>query len=274
MHVYQHVACAVLPQLVVHKLVLVSDNKTRPKREPLPGGRPGSTAPRDSTFGRVEREAPRRDRALRDSWQSSSALGSPASSTYRPAPVGRGSRAAPDRLSSDNSRGSLDNGRESFAPSSSNSSSSRGVFRTQSGPPLRDREDFGFGSASGSYNDSPGFKPAAARGLPLTGRVQAEKVHYIVGLLGHHYNTCRPTLYWLLHTVHGMHGCIITRVSVPIWGGTELVNLVMQPGIMMLAAQGSGFRPDRKASISRLATVATNQVFQRYPHAKHLAAKS
>lgn len=135
------------------------------------GGRSSSsTAVRDSTFGRPEREAPRRDRALRDSWQSSSALGGSTSSSYRPAPAGRGGRAPPDRLPSDNSRGSL----ESFAPSTS-SSSSRAVFRTQSGPPLRDREDFGFGSGAGSYNDSPVFKPAAPRGMPLTGRGPVDK---------------------------------------------------------------------------------------------------
>lgn len=149
------------------------DNKTRPKREaPITGGRPGSTAIRDNTFGRPEREVPRRDRALRDSWQSSSALGSSTSSSYRPAPAGRGSRAPPDRLPSDNSRGSLDNTRDSFAPSTS---SSRAVFRTQSGPPLRDREDFGFGSGAGSYHDAPAFKPAAPRGVPLTGRGPLDK---------------------------------------------------------------------------------------------------
>jgi len=128
---------------------------------------------RDSTFGRPEREVPRRDRALRDSWQSSSALGSSTSSSYRPAPAGRGSRAPPDRLPSDNSRGSLDNTRDSFAPSTS---SSRAVFRTQSGPPLRDREDFGFGSGAGSYHDAPAFKPAVPRGVPLTGRGPVDKV--------------------------------------------------------------------------------------------------
>ncbi len=151
-----------------------SDNKTRPKREaPITGGRPGSTAIRDNTFGRPEREVPRRDRALRDSWQSSSALGSSTASSYRPAPAGRGSRAPPDRLPSDNSRSSLDNTRDSFAPSTS---SSRAVFRTQSGPPLRDREDFGFGSGAGSYHDAPAFKPAAPRGVPLTGRGPIDKV--------------------------------------------------------------------------------------------------
>ncbi|DBA85416.1 TPA: hypothetical protein ACH3X2_006094 [Trebouxia sp. C0005] len=149
------------------------DNKTRPKREaPITGGRPGSTAIRDNAFGRAEREAPRRDRALRDSWQSSSALGSSTSSSYRPAPAGRGTRAPPDRLASDSSRGSLDNTRDSFALSTS---SSRAVFRTQSGPPLRDREDFGFGSGAGSYHDAPVFKPAAPRGVPLTGRGPVDK---------------------------------------------------------------------------------------------------
>ena len=164
-------------------MLVYSDGKSRPKRDaPLTGGRSSSsTAVRDSTFGRPEREAPRRDRALRDSWQSSSALGGSTSSSYRPAPAGRGSRAPPDRLPSDNSRGSL----ESFAPSTS-SSSSRAVFRTQSGPPLRDREDFGFGSGAGSYNDSPVFKPAAPRGMPLTGRGPVDKVtwhslHFDVG---------------------------------------------------------------------------------------------
>ncbi|KAL3163308.1 hypothetical protein ABBQ32_009699 [Trebouxia sp. C0010 RCD-2024] len=143
------------------------DTRSRPKREaPITGGRPGSTATRDSTFGRSEREAPRRDRALHDSWQASSSLGG-SSSSYRPAAAGRGSRTPPERLASDNGRSSLDH-RDSFGPSTS-SSSSRGVFRTHSGPPLRDREDFGFGSSASGYHDSLAFKPTAARGTVARG---------------------------------------------------------------------------------------------------------
>lgn len=151
-----------------HKaLLLLADTRSRPKREaPITGGRPGSTATRDSTFGRSEREAPRRDRALHDSWQASSSLGG-SSSSYRPAAAGRGSRTPPERLASDNGRSSLDH-RDSFGPSTS-SSSSRGVFRTHSGPPLRDREDFGFGSSASGYHDSLAFKPTAARGTVARG---------------------------------------------------------------------------------------------------------
>lgn len=41
---------------------------------------------------------------------------------------------------------------------------------------MRDREDFGFGSAGTSYHDGSGFKAAAPRGVPLTGRVAVDKV--------------------------------------------------------------------------------------------------
>ena len=158
-------------------VVLLVDTKSRPKRDaPVIGGRPGSTATRDSTFGRPEREAPRRDRALRDSWQTSPGLGSSSASSYRPAAAGRGSRAPPERLASDNSRSSLDN-RDSFGPSTSSSSSNnRGVFRTQSGPPLRDREDFGFGPSGSGYHDSSAFKPNAPRGTAVRGSL--EKVSF------------------------------------------------------------------------------------------------
>ena len=153
-------------------MLLLVDTKTRPKRDtPVTGGRPGSTATRESTFGRPEREAPRRDRALRDSWQASPGLGSSSSSTYRPAAAGRGHRAPPERLASDNSRTSLNN-RDSFGPSTSSTSTSRGVFRTQSGPPLRDREDFGFGSSTSGYHDGLAFKPNAPRGAPVRGSLE------------------------------------------------------------------------------------------------------
>lgn len=162
-------ACTSVPQ----KLFLLVDTKTRTKRDaPATGGRPGSAVTRDSTFGRPEREAPRRDRALRDSWQASPGLGS-SSSSYRPAAASRGNRAPPERLASDNSRSNLDN-RDTFGPSASSSSTSRGVFRTQSGPPLRDREDFGFGSSTSGYHDGLAFKPNAPRGTAV--RSSLEKV--------------------------------------------------------------------------------------------------
>lgn len=155
------------------KVLLLVDTKTRAKRDaPATGGRPGSAVTRDSTFGRPEREAPRRDRALRDSWQASPGLGS-SSSSYRPAAASRGSRAPPERLASDNGRSNLDS-RDTFGPSTSSSSTSRGVFRTQSGPPLRDREDFGFGSSTSGYNDGLAFKPNAPRGTAV--RSSLEKV--------------------------------------------------------------------------------------------------
>lgn len=161
-------------------LLLLVDTKSRPKREaPITGGRPGSTASRDSTFGRSEREVPRRDRSLRDSWQTSSSLGGSSTSSYRPAAAGRSSRAPPpERLASDNGRSSLDN-RDSFGPSTSSSSStSRGVFRTHSGPPLRDREDFGFGSTASRYHDSLAFKPTAARGAVARGSLDKVSFSY------------------------------------------------------------------------------------------------
>ena len=163
----------------VNVLLPPVDNKSRPKRDvPVTGGRPGSTAIRDSTFGRPEREGPRRDRALRDSWQTGSALGSSSSSSYRPAPAGRGTRAPPDRLASENGRASLDN-RESFGAPNGSSSNSRAVFRTQSGPPLRDREDFGFGSSTSGYHDSSAFKPAAPRGTPSRSSLDKVSCQYV-----------------------------------------------------------------------------------------------
>ena len=162
------------PDLLLHS----ADNKTRPKREStVTGGRPSSATTRDSSFARATREPPQRDRALRDSWQSSLPLGgsntsSSTSYNYRPAPAGRSNRGPPERVPSDNSR-------DSFAASAGNSTAGKGVFRTQSGPPLRDREDFGFGSATSTsnYHDAPALRPGASRGVPLTGRAPSDKVH-------------------------------------------------------------------------------------------------
>ena len=159
-------------------LLLHSADKTRPKREStVTGGRPSSATARESSFARATREPPQRDRALRDSWQSSLPLGGSSTSSsatynYRPAPVARSNRGPPERVPSDNSR-------DSFAASASNSTAGKGVFRTQSGPPLRDREDFGFGSAGGTsnYHDAPALRPGASRGVPLTGIAPSDKVH-------------------------------------------------------------------------------------------------
>lgn len=138
------------------------DSKTRPKREaPASTVRTNATASREGAFGRTERDPIRRERSNRDSW-TASPLGSTSASTYRAAaPVSvRNTRPPPERQVSDNGRSNTELGRESFGAASSGRP---GVFRTQSGPPLRDREDFGFGPSS-SYHDNYRFQPLNGRG--------------------------------------------------------------------------------------------------------------
>lgn len=153
--------------------VRCADNKSlRPKRDtPANTSRPSTTPSRDGVFGRPDREPVRRDRSSRDSW-TTSAVGNSSASSYRsavPAPV-RGTRPPPERQLSDNGRPSSEAGRDSFGSAPINRA---GVFRTQSGPPLRDREDFGFGSAAASY-DNYRFQPVNGRTPP--GRGTPEKV--------------------------------------------------------------------------------------------------
>lgn len=151
----------------------IADVKSRPKREaPASSVRTNPTASREGAFARTYREPVRRERSSRDSW-TTSALGSTSASSYRsaaPASV-RNTRQPPERQVSDNSRSNTELGREGFGAASSGRG---GVFRTQSGPPLRDREDFGFGSSNPTYHDNYRFQQVNGRG-PL-GRGTPDKV--------------------------------------------------------------------------------------------------